>query len=177
MKHYIFTSERLGFRNWTEQDKSKMGLINADPKVMQHFPSIPTQKQTDEFIERMKSQFSKNGFCYFAVDLLAGNQFIGFIGISEQHFKSDFTPCIDIGWRIDSAQWGKGYATEGAKKCLEYAFDQLEINTIKSICPVVNQKSEKVMQKIGMKKIKNFDHPLLSEYHELKNCVLYAITK
>ena len=60
MEHYIFKSERLGFRNWKEIDKTKMGMINADPKVMEHFPAIQTQKQTDEFIDRMKTQFFKN---------------------------------------------------------------------------------------------------------------------
>lgn len=100
MDNYTFKSERLGFRNWTEQDKIKMGLINSDPKVMEHFPTIPTQKKTDEFIDRMKAQFFENGFCYFAVDKLENNEFIGFIGIAKQTFKSDFTPCVDIGWRL-----------------------------------------------------------------------------
>tara|TARA_B110000208_G_scaffold189213_1_gene250322 strand:- start:870 stop:1403 length:534 start_codon:yes stop_codon:yes gene_type:complete len=177
MKNYIFKSERLGFRNWNENDKSKMGMINSDPKVMEHFPTIPTQKQTDEFIDRMKTQFSKNGFCYFAVDKLDSNEFIGFIGIAEQNFESDFTPCVDIGWRLAQTEWGKGYATEGAKKCLEFAFNEIGLENIKSICPETNDKSEKVMKKIGMKKAKNFNHPLLSEYKELEKCALYEIEK
>lgn len=54
MKNYIFESERLGFRDWDEKDKSKMGIINSDPKVMEYFPSIPTEKQTNQFVDRMK---------------------------------------------------------------------------------------------------------------------------
>lgn len=177
MDNYTFKSERLGFRNWTEQDKIKMGLINSDPKVMEHFPTIPTQKQTDEFVDRMKNQFSENGFCYFAVDKLENNEFIGFIGIAKQTFEADFTPCVDIGWRLAQAEWGKGFATEGAKKCLEYAFNELELKNIKSICTKTNDKSEKVMKKIRMKKIKNFNHPLLSEFTKLEECVLYEIKK
>uniref|UniRef100_UPI00404B2639 GNAT family N-acetyltransferase n=1 Tax=Flavobacterium sp. TaxID=239 RepID=UPI00404B2639 len=177
MEHYIFKSERLGFRNWKEKDKTKMGMINADPKVMEHFPAIQTQKQTNEFIDRMKTQFFKNGFCYFAVDKLDNNEFIGFIGIAEQTFVSDFTPCVDIGWRIAQTAWGKGFATEGAKKCLEFAFTEVGLKNIKSICPEKNDKSENVMKKIGMKKIKTFNHPLLSEFKELEKCVLYEIEK
>jgi RimJ/RimL family protein N-acetyltransferase len=175
MKQYIFKSERLGFRNWTEEDRPKMGKINSDPKVMEHFPTIPTQKQTDEFVDRMMAQFSQKGFCYFAVDRLDNQEFIGFIGLSEQTFKSDFTPCIDIGWRLAQHEWGKGFATEGAKKCLEFAFYKMQLKNIKSICPTTNLNSENVMKKIGMSKIKNFNHPLLSEYKELENCVLYEI--
>jgi RimJ/RimL family protein N-acetyltransferase len=177
MYNYIFKSNRLGFRTWTEKDKSKMGMINSDPKVMEHFPTIPTQKQTDEFIDRMKTQFSKNGFCYFAVDKLENGEFIGFIGIAEQTFESDFTPCIDIGWRLARAEWGKGFATEGAKRCLEFAFNKIGLMNIKSFCPEINIKSEKVMKKIGMKKTNSFKHPLLSEFKELEKCVLYEIEK
>ncbi|MCD8438419.1 GNAT family N-acetyltransferase, partial [Tenacibaculum dicentrarchi] len=110
MENYIFKSERLGFRNWTEKDKPKMTEINSDSKVMEFFPSIPNKEQTEEFVNRMKKQYTENGFCYFAVDKLENNEFIGFIGISEQNFESDFTPCVDIGWRLAQKEWGKGYA-------------------------------------------------------------------
>lgn len=177
MYNYIFKSERLGFRNWLEEDKPKMGVINSNSKVMEHFPTIPTQQQTDEFIDRMISQFNKKGFCYFAVDKLENNELIGFIGVSEQTYQSDFTPCVDIGWRLTHKEWGKGLATEGAKKCLDYAFNEIGLKNIKSVCPQTNYKSENVMKRIGMRKIKKFNHPLLSEYKELENCVLYEIEK
>ncbi|MCU0341182.1 MAG: GNAT family N-acetyltransferase, partial [Spirosomaceae bacterium] len=61
-----------------------MHEINSDQKVMEFFPSIPTKAQTVEFIERMKKQFEDRGFCYFAVDKLENNEFVGFIGLAEQ---------------------------------------------------------------------------------------------
>lgn len=177
MKDYTFTSERLGFRNWVEEDKAKMGIINADPMVMEYFPSIPNQKQTDEFVDRMMSEFAEYGYCYFAVDRLDNGDFIGFIGILNQDFESDFTPCVDIGWRLSKKEWGKGFATEGASACLDFAFNTLNRDAILSICPAINDKSEKVMKKIGMRKVKSFDHPLLMEYKSLERCYLYEINK
>ncbi len=177
MENYLFKSERLGFRNWEEKDKPKMTVINSDSKVMEFFPSIPNKEQTEQFVDRMKKQFSENGFCYFAVDKLENNEFIGFIGIAEQNFKSDFTPCVDIGWRLSQKEWGKGYATEGAKKCLDYAFNIIGLKIIKSICPIINDKSERVMEKLGMKKKTIFNHPLLGEFENLERCVLYEIEK
>jgi len=177
MKNYLFKSERLGFRNWTEADKPKMALINSDVEVMAFFPSTPSKEQTEEFVIRMQNQFSKNRFCYFAVDKLENKEFIGFIGISEQNYKSDFTPCVDIGWRLAQKEWGKGYATEGAQKCLDYAFNDIKLKTIKAICPIINDKSEAVMKKLGMKKIKVFKHPLLKANKRLETCVLYEIEK
>jgi len=174
-KQYVFKSKRLGFRNWVESDIPKMAAINANQKVMAHFPTLPDFKQTEDFIIRMQKQFLVKGFCYFAVDELNNNEFIGFIGISEQIFKSEFTPCIDIGWRLSETKWGKGFATEGAKRCLDFAFNDIGLKKINAICPVINDKSERVMEKIGMSKKSTFKHPLLKEYKHLEKCVLYEI--
>ncbi len=116
---YIFTSQRLGFRNWLDSDLPKMAAINADEEVMRFFPSTQTKAKTEEFIKRMQAQFEKHGFCYFAVEILESKALIGFIGLSEQTYKADFTPCVDIGWRLGRTHWGKGYATEGAKRVLQ----------------------------------------------------------
>lgn len=172
-KKYLFTSERLGFRNWELLDIDKMHEINADKKVMEFFPGIPTKQQTTEFVERMTKQFLEKGFCYFAVDKLEDNSFIGFIGISEQTYQADFTPCFDIGWRIKSSEWNKGFATEGAKRCLKYALQELQPQDIYSVAPKINTKSEHMMIKIGMKKQYEFEHPLLTNHEQLKTCVLY----
>ena len=154
-----------------------MIAINADPKVMEFFPGIPTVDQTITFIHKMQKQFEKNGFCYFAVDKLDDGEFIGFIGLAEQTFEAEFTPCIDIGWRIKQQYWGKGYAREGAKKCFDFAFNDLKIKTIKSIAPEINLKSVHMMQKIGMRKVSTFNHPLLKDHEHLKTCVLYELKK
>lgn len=175
-KNYIFTSERLGFRNWIEDDIKKMAYLNNNPNVMAFFPSIPSFEETKAFVERMQQQFSENNNCYFTVDLLEKNVFIGFIGLSNKDFKSDFTPCIDIGWRLSEKYWYKGYATEGAKACLEFGFKQLKMKQIVAIAPKINLNSEKVMKKIGMKKLKDFNHPLLVNDNLLRECVLYTIT-
>lgn len=174
-KNYRFTSARLGFRNWENDDLEEMARINADPKVMEFFPSTATREETQVFIEKMQQQFSEKGFCYFAVDKLENHTLIGFIGLSEKTFEADFTPCIDIGWRLDSAEWNKGFATEGAKRCLEYGFQELNLEKIYSIAPKANVKSEQVMKKIGMEKQYEFVHPLLKNDERLQNCVLYMM--
>ncbi|MGB0863715.1 MAG: GNAT family N-acetyltransferase [Saprospiraceae bacterium] len=175
MNSYIFTSERLGFRNWVAADIPKMVKINASQEVMQHFPSTATAQQTADFIKRMQIQYTEKGYCYFAVDRLSDGNFIGFIGLSYQTFEADFTPCVDVGWRLDSAYWGNGYATEGARASLKYGFDFLKIKNIKALCPVVNLPSENVMKKIGMQKLNHFKHSKLGDFPVLEECVLYEI--
>lgn len=170
---YIFTSPRLGFRNWADADIAHMALINADEQVMRYFPSAQTEEQTRAFVLRMQQQYGRNGFCYFAVDRLEDGQFIGFIGLSEQTYPADFTPCVDVGWRLSQQFWGMGYATEGASACLAYGFATCGLQKIMAVCPVVNQPSEQVMIKAGMQKVKTFDHPLLLNDDRLRSCVLY----
>jgi RimJ/RimL family protein N-acetyltransferase len=149
--------------------------INADVRVMEFFPSTQSEAQTIEFIERMQKQFAEKRFCYFAVDKLENGEFIGFIGLSETTFESDFTPCVDLGWRLKVSAWKNGFATEGAKRCLEYAFNELKFEKIIAICPKVNLPSENVMKKTGMQKVKEFIHPKLLNDDRLKECVLYEI--
>ncbi len=170
---YLFTSARLGFRNWQQGDIAQMAAINADPDVMDFFPGVKTYEETEAFVKRMQQQLADKGYCYFAVDTLANKQFVGFIGLSEPTFESSFTPCTDIGWRLSKEAWNKGYATEGAKRCLEYAFDELNIPKIIAVAPKVNLRSEQVMKKIGMNKVTEFVHPLLIDDERLSDCVLY----
>ena len=173
MTEYLFKTKRLGFRTWQDTDIKKMSEIDSDPQTMAYMPSIKTQRETKAFVTRMQHLYNKKGYCYFAVDLLESNHFIGFIGLAEQTYDSDFTPCIDIGWRLDRRYWDRGLGTEGAKKCLSYGIEELNLKEIYAISPKVNQRSIKVIEKIGMVKVKDFIHPQLLNNVRLRDCVLY----
>lgn len=175
MNDYIFTSERLGFRAWRQSDIPVMAAINADEEVMRFFPKTNTVEETATFVNRMQQQLLEKNYCYFAVDQLANQKMIGFIGLSYQTYEAPFTPCIDIGWRLAKHSWGQGFATEGAKACLAYA-KTLGIQEIKSIAPLINTPSTHVMQKIGMSKEYTFKHPLLKDYPAIEECVVYGIS-
>ena len=177
MESYLFTSKRLGFRNWQEKDKLPFSKMNADNEVMKYFPNTLTKKENDALVDRLHKHFIENGYTFFAVDELETNKFIGFIGIVNTPFKAHFTPCVEIGWRLQQKSWNKGFATEGAKRCLQYAFETLNFNKIYSFTALNNSNSENVMLKIGMKKQGTFEHPLLADGHWLKTELLYKITK
>lgn len=170
---YLFTSERLGFRNWIEDDVASFSEMNADERVMEHFPSTLTAEQSRLSMLRMQETFEARGYTYFAVEDLESNTFIGFIGLFYQEYDSPFNPSVDIGWRLKVSAWGKGYATEGAKRCLQFAFQDLGLKKIVACCTLSNTKSEKVMQKIGMKKVGHFKHPAIKVNPE---CVWYEIS-
>lgn len=177
MYKHLFTSDRLGFRNWTSDDVSLLFEINNDDDVMEFFPSKPSLQETKDFIIRMQHQFETKGFCYFAVDHLGTKQCIGFIGLSEQNYLSEPKSFVDIGWRLHKKYWNQGLATEGALACLDFAFHQLELKEIYSVASELNKKSEYIMQKIGMQQIGTFLHPKLIDTSHLHSCVFYKVTK
>jgi RimJ/RimL family protein N-acetyltransferase len=168
----IFT-ERLGLRKWIDADFIPFAEINKDSEVMEYFPRLLTDNETSEMIKRINSHFDKYGFGLFAVEKLATKEFIGFTGFMVPTFDSFFTPCIEIGWRIKKTDWGKGYATEAAKACLHYGFKTLQFAKVYSFTSVINLRSEKVMQKIGMVKAGEFDHPNIPRDNPLCRHVLY----
>ncbi|EOW2429795.1 GNAT family N-acetyltransferase, partial [Acinetobacter baumannii] len=98
-----------------------------------------------------------------------------FIGLHNQPEQFDFSPCIEIGWRIATEHWKKGYATEGAKAALEYAFNILNKDKVVSFTATVNKPSQAVMERLGMRKVKYFNHPKLPDEHALQKHVLYEI--
>jgi len=175
MSNYIFTSERLGFRNWDLLDLDNLFEINSNNNVMQYFPSKLTLKDSKDFIIRMHEMHTNEGFCYFAVEIIKTKEFIGFIGLAKQTYNIDFNPSIDIGWRLHPNYWKKGFAREGAKACLHFAFNQLNISEIVSVAPLINIPSITVMKKIGMQKVKEFKHPFLVDYPALETCALYQV--
>jgi len=174
---YLFKSARLGFRNWRNEDLEEFAKLNADEAVMEHFPKTLSNKEVINLIEALKGHFKENGFTYYATEILETKAFIGMIGLASQKYKTKFTPAIDIGWRLKRAAWGKGYATEGAKRCIEYAFNDLGINKIISVCTVKNTKSEKVMKKIGMTKIGAFNHPEMMNHPAYEKHFCYEIIR
>jgi len=177
MKEYVIKTQRLGLRNWLITDLAPFVEMSQDEDVMEFFPKLLNEEESKNFIERMQLHFQEHGFCYFAVDELATGKFIGFVGMLHQNFKSNYTPSVDIGWRLSKSAWGKGFASEAAQSCLDYAFSELKLNEVYAFATVKNKNSEAVMKKIGMNYIDTFNHPYLNDYPELKACLVYTKNK
>lgn len=177
--HYIFTSDRLGFRQWIDTDIDWYTRMNADPKVMRFFPKVMTREESLASMQKLIKRYHEHGHTFYVSELLEDHTPIGFIGIGYQDFEADFTPIADLGWRLMARYWGHGYATEGAMACVRYAFahEHLGMSVLHAIAPTSNQPSIHLMQKIGMTQVGTFDHPLLHNYPTLQPCVLYQIKK
>jgi RimJ/RimL family protein N-acetyltransferase len=173
MNAYTITTERLGLRRWADSDVKPCSELNCDPEVMKFFPKMLTGRETVEMIQRIKQHFEKNNFGLFAVDRLETGEFIGFSGLYIPGFNDFFTPCVEIGWRFKKAVWGQGLATESAAACLNYGFEKMKMEKIVSFTSPLNIRSEKLMQRIGMEYVTEFDHPQIEKSNLLCRHVLY----
>ena len=152
--------------------------MNADPAVMEFFPSLQSREASDASIDRWQAQFALQGWSNWAAELLASGQFIGFIGLSVPGRVLPFSPCVEIGWRLGKGHWGKGYATEGARAVLEVAFQRLGLSEVVSFTSLGNLRSRAVMERIGLRDTRqDFEHPGLPEGHALRRHCLYRITR
>ena len=172
-------TDRLILRSWRESDLAPMLAINQDPKVCEYFPEIGNRDSTLVLIDRIIKHDEEHGYSLYAVEVKATNEMIGFIGLMTPSFEAHFTPAIEIGWRLSSNHWNKGYATEGAKAVLRHAFTELNLDGVVSFTAVNNLASRRVMEKIGLKHNSkdDFDHPKLVEDSPLKRHVLYRLSK
>ncbi|HEU4718851.1 MAG TPA: GNAT family N-acetyltransferase [Bacteroidia bacterium] len=171
----LFSSARLSFRAFSETDIGAFARLNADPDVMRYFPSVMTKEESRAAAKRITGHFEKYGYGYYSVFEKATEEFIGLIGFGHPQFESWFTPCVEIGWRMNKAFHGKGYATEGALACFGYGKKNFALSTVFSFTAVINKPSENVMKRIGMEKEGGFDHPLIAESSPLRRHVLYRI--
>ena len=178
-KKVFIESNRLYFRQWKEEDKEFFFKLNSDPEVMKYFPQALSKNESDAFVEKVKFQINKRGWWFFAVEIKNTSEFIGFIGLSNTAFEAPFTPCTEIGWRFHRNFWKKGYATEGAKTVLDFAFRKIGKESIVSYTSKLNFPAIAVMKRIGMVEDPSysFDHPKIPKGHPLRPHILYRLSK
>lgn len=168
-------TERLRLRSWLAADREPFARLNADPRVMQYFPSVLSSKESDALAGVIQAHIERHGWGLWAVEIPGVAEFAGFIGLSAPRFEAHFTPCVEVGWRLGHQFWGRGYASEGATAALAFGFARLDLDEIVSMTAASNMPSRRVMERIGMARASadDFDHPMLPPGHPLRAHVLY----
>lgn len=170
-------TERLLLRRWLARDRQPFAAMNADEDVMEHFPATLSRAESVAMIERAEACFERRGYGLWAVELAEEELFIGFAGLSPVDIPVAFAPAVEIGWRLARPYWGRGFASEAAAAALTFGFSERELREIVSFTAVGNERSRKVMERLGMRRDpeEDFDHPLLGEADRLRAHVLYRL--
>ena len=176
-QHFQIETDRLIIRPWKEADFPAFAAMNNDPLVMEHFPSILSEAESRQLFETINQRITQNGYGFWACELTATQEAIGFVGLNEPSDQFYFSPCIEIGWRLRSQYWRQGYAKEAASAVLHFAFETLKLDQVVAFTAITNIPSQGLMQALGMTKLpENFLHPRLPKDHTLAEHVVYVAT-
>ena len=158
----ILRTRRLILRRWKESDLLPFAGMNADQRVMEFMLGKMTEEETRQSIESIKKHLRTHGFGRWAVEIADSEKFIGFVGISIPAYTLPFSPCAEVAWRICAEEWGKGYAPEAAKEALRDGFERVGLQEIVAFTTLINVKSRRVMDKLGMQycPAEDFNHPM-----------------
>ena len=169
---------RLLLRQWRGSDREPFAALNADPAVMEHFPAPLEREQSDALVAREQERIDERGWGLWAVEVTSSGTFIGFVGLAEQDLGFEWTPAVEIGWRLANHAWGHGYATEAASAALAHGFEVVGLDEIVSFTATTNTPSQAVMRRIGLQlhPASPFDHPRIEPGHRLEEHVLYHLT-
>ncbi|MEO7285927.1 MAG: GNAT family N-acetyltransferase [Jatrophihabitantaceae bacterium] len=175
----ILVTKRLVLRRWQQRDLAPFAALNADPDVMRYFLAPLDRAASDSFVDRIETRFAEHGYGLWAVELRGDGQFIGFIGLARHTFPAHFNPAVEVGWRLARSAWGHGYATEGARAALDYAFGPAQLSEVVSMTAVLNEPSQAVMRRLGMTRepADDFDYPSIPSGHPLRPHVLYRLSR
>jgi RimJ/RimL family protein N-acetyltransferase len=173
----MLETPRLRLRLWRDEDLEPWAALNADPRVREFFPSVETREQSAASMQRVRDHFARHRFGLWAVEVKNGAPFIGFVGLWIPSFDAPFMPAVELGYRLAFAHWGHGYATEGSRVALEYGFTTLGLTEIVALTAVGNERSRRIMEKLGMSHNADddFDHPDVPAGHPLRRHVLYRL--
>lgn len=143
-------TDRLIMRMWREDDFEAYARICADPEVMRHLNKDGqplTRPEAWRQLAFLVGHWHLRGYGHWAVEERASGRLVGRIGFLNPEGWPDF----EIGWTLGREYWGKGYAIEGARRALEYAFTELKREHVISLIRPGNQGSIKVAERLGEK--------------------------
>ena len=172
----MLATARLILRDLQESDLPTLIAMNQDPEVMQYFPKPYSQAESLRLYQGIQDEVKAYGYSLWAVEEKSSQEFIGLVGLHHSDLRIFAgKEAVEIGWRLRKEFWNRGYATEAAQACLDFAFQQTGLSEVYSFTSLLNLPSQKVMQKLGMEFVKEFDNEKVPVDSPLYRHVLYRI--
>lgn len=172
----MIETDRLWVRPWRDSDSDSFFRINSDPEVLRHLGVQGTREESDAAIARQRAMQAERGHCFWALERSEDGAFLGFCGLRPGVPDTPIDGDLEIGWRLGSQYWGRGYAREAASACLDWAFASLAAPRVVSTTVPANARSWGLMERLGMVRRPDLDflHPSLPEGHPLRAHITYV---
>ena len=149
-------TDRLILRCWQDEDFPAFARMNADSRVMEYFPAPLSLPESAAFFDRIRREFETEGFGLYALERRTDGELLGYTGLHRVTFDGPLYGRVEIGWGLRYASLSK-------------------MESIISFTALSNLRSQRVMQRLGMTRLQEFDHPALPTGHPLRRHVLYMI--
>jgi RimJ/RimL family protein N-acetyltransferase len=138
---------RVLLRQWRDEDRETYAAISGDPEVMRYYPSTMSREESDGFIDWASGLIAERGWGLWAVEVVDGSSFIGAVGLNETRHVPG---AVEVSWKLAREHWGHGYATEAASEALRFGFEQIGLDEIVAMTVPANERSPRVMDRLGM---------------------------
>ena len=157
----VIETERLIMRPWARDDIDVYAEMFANDEIMRFSLTRRgmTRKEAEESLERHVSHFEKHGYGYWAVTPKELGRIAGYTGLQMPYWFPDLLPAVEVGYRYHPDHWGNGYATEAARASLDYGFHVVGLDEIIAIYEPENVRSGMVMERLGMRHIRDVRDP------------------
>lgn len=173
----MIETQRLRLRPWRDDDRAPLAVIHADPEVMDWLGVGPlSAAESAAFLDRVQEAFARRGHGLLALERKADQRLIGFAGLNPIDHPPPVPQGVEFTWVLARFAWGEGYATEAARALLADGLERLRLPEILAYTSRSNQRSQAVMQRIGLARRPDldFDHPVLSPEHPLRPHVVFS---
>jgi len=129
--------------------------MDADPEVMRYIGNgavrPPDRDLAARGIARWRNQWDEQGYGMCSVIIRETGEYAGWVMLAVPAFLPEILPAVEIGWRLRREHWGQGYATEAARELLRFGLTEAGLDRIVSIRDIGNKRSERVMDKLGLR--------------------------
>lgn len=175
----MIETDRLILRPWRDADRPDLAALNADARVMAHFPGVLDRPKSDAFMDRLATRWDEDGFCFGAIERRTDGVLLGLAGLSLCRGLPGLDGAVEIGWRLAFEYWGQGYAREAAQAWIAYGFTMLSLPEIVSFTAAENARSMSLMLRLGFRRhpSRDFEHPSLPPGHRLRPHLLHALSR
>jgi [ribosomal protein S5]-alanine N-acetyltransferase len=141
----VLETPRLILRKFVPEDADALARVVSDPETMRYYPVRFDRAGVEAWVARNVRRYQAEGYGLWAMDLKA----TGDCGITQQ--EVDGEALLEIGYHLRHDMWGQGLATEGARACRDYGFQQLKADVLISLIPPENVPSRRVAERNDMK--------------------------
>jgi RimJ/RimL family protein N-acetyltransferase len=144
-------TERLILRPPHPSDTDELAAIFAKPEVWWFpFQRGLTVEETESWIDRHRTNWRERGLGQWIAIDRSSDRIVGYCGLAFPTFLPEIMPAVEVGYRLDPLYWDRGFATEGARAALRFGFDERALDRIVGIYETENERSGRVMERLGM---------------------------